>query len=49
MQAYAPLIFEECYVKHKGLNKILRSFENEADPELSKLIDPTGGMHPGIF
>lgn len=22
MEKYAPLIFEECYIKHKGLNKI---------------------------
>jgi len=46
MQVYAPLIFEECYVKHKGMNKKLRSFENENDPELSRKIDPCGGLHP---
>jgi hypothetical protein len=27
MEKYAPLIFEECYIKHKGLNKIANSFE----------------------
>ena len=31
MQQYAPLIFEECYAKHKGIQKILRAFENEQD------------------
>jgi hypothetical protein len=49
MHVYSPLIFEECYVKHKGMNKVLKSWENEQDPELSFKIDPTGGMHPGIF
>jgi hypothetical protein len=27
MEKYAPLIFEECYIKHKGLNKVANSFE----------------------
>lgn len=49
MEQYAPLIFEECYVKHKGLNKVMKSFENEQDVELTAKIDPSGGMHPGIF
>jgi len=31
MESYAPLIFEECYVKHKGLSKIANGFELEAD------------------
>lgn len=31
MEQYAPLIFEECYVKHKGLNKIANAFEIEQD------------------
>ena len=49
MHVYAPLIFEECYVKHKGMSKVLKSWENEQDPELTFKIDPTAGMHPGIF
>jgi len=43
MEQYAPLIFEECYVKHKGLSKVANAFELEQDPELSKKIDPTAG------
>ena len=27
MEQYAPLIFEECYVKHKGMNKVANGFE----------------------
>jgi len=27
MEKYAPLIFEECYIKHKGLSKVANSFE----------------------
>ena len=44
MEQYAPLIFEECYVKHKGLSKVANGFELEQDKELSKKIDPTGGI-----
>ena len=29
MEEYAPLIFEECYVKHKGLSKVANGFELE--------------------
>jgi len=32
MEKYAPLIFEECYVKHKNLNKVANSFELSLDP-----------------
>lgn len=49
MEQYAPLIFEECYVKHKGMNKVANAFEIEQDTELAKKIDPTGGLIPGIF
>jgi hypothetical protein len=49
MEQYAPLIFEECYVKHKGINKVANAFEIEQDLELAKKIDPTGGINPGIF
>jgi hypothetical protein len=31
MEKYAPLIFEECYVKTKGLNKITNTFELSTD------------------
>ena len=44
MEQYAPLIFEECYVKHKGLTKIANGFELEQDKELASKIDPTGGI-----
>ena len=44
MESYAPLIFEECYVKHKGLSKVANGFELEQDKELSEKIDPTGGI-----
>ena len=40
MEQYAPLIFEECYVKHKGLTKIANGFELEQDRELASKIDP---------
>jgi len=49
MEKYAPLIFEECYVKHRGLNKIANAFEIEQDAELARKIDPHGGIKPGIF
>jgi hypothetical protein len=29
MENYAPLIFEECYVKHRGLSKVANGFELE--------------------
>ena len=35
MEEYAPLIFEECYVKHKGLSKVANGFELEQDRELA--------------
>lgn len=44
MEEYAPLIFEECYVKHKGLSKVANGFELEQDRELAEKIDPTGGI-----
>ena len=27
MSKYAPLIFEECFIKNKGLNRIANTFE----------------------
>ena len=44
MESYAPLIFEECYVKHKGLSRVANGFELEQDKELAAKIDPTGGL-----
>ena len=48
MDSYAPLIFEECYVKHKGLNKVANGFEIEQDAELSTKIDPSGGIRSDV-
>ena len=48
MEQYAPLIFEECYVKHRGLSKIANGFELESDQELAKKIDPTGGLSENV-
>ena len=49
MESYAPLIFEECQVKHKGLSRIANSFELEHDTELAKKIDPTAGRSEAQF
>ena len=49
MKQYAPLIFEECYVKHKGLSKVANGFELEQDPELARKIDPSGGKDKIVF
>lgn len=51
MGKYAPLIFEECYVKHKGLTKVANTFELAKDEKFgSKVIPnkvpaPYKGMH----
>jgi len=51
MERYAPLIFEECFVKSEGDNRIANTFEIDSNPELKKLSDPSisnshyGGMH----
>lgn len=29
MESYAPLVFEECYVKHKGQTRVANGFELE--------------------
>lgn len=44
MESYQPLIFEECYVKHKGLSRVANGFELESDKELARKIDVTGGI-----
>lgn len=31
MEKYAPLIFEECYIKHKGMVKVANTFELEGN------------------
>jgi len=51
MEKYAPLIFEECYVKSKGRSRIANTFEIDQDPKLKALSDPSiadtnyHGMH----
>lgn len=41
MEKYAPLIFEECFVKGKGGSRMANAFEIEQDPELKKKVDPS--------
>ena len=48
IEKYAPLIFEECYVKHKGLTKVANGFELEQDKELARKIDPSGGVGENV-
>ena len=51
MERYAPLIFEECYVRNKGASRIANTFEIEQDKNLKQKIDPSicdtsyKGMH----
>jgi hypothetical protein len=51
MERYAPLIFEECFVKKKGANRIANTFEIDQDEELKKKTNPSlfntnyKGMH----
>uniref|UniRef100_A0A7S3FS89 DUF676 domain-containing protein n=1 Tax=Strombidium rassoulzadegani TaxID=1082188 RepID=A0A7S3FS89_9SPIT len=51
MERYAPLIFEECFVKTKGQNRIANTFEIESNPDLKSKVDPSltqanyKGMH----
>eukprot|EP00347_Sterkiella_histriomuscorum_P005091 403357933 len=40
MEKYAPLIFEECYVKHKKLQKIANTFELNHDEEIKQKVNP---------
>ena len=39
MEKYAPLIFEECYVKHKGLSKVANTFEL-TDTHIEQKVNP---------
>ncbi len=42
MEKYAPLIFEECYVKHKvGINKVQNSFELSSDARIEEKVNPS--------
>ena len=46
MERYAPLIFEECFVRNKGnntkgSNRGVNTFEIEQHPGLKKKIDPS--------
>jgi hypothetical protein len=34
MEKYAPLIFEECYIKHKGMVKVANTFELSGDSKV---------------
>lgn len=51
MERYAPLIFEECFIRNKGTNKVSNTFEIDQHPGLKKKIDPSvavtnyKGMH----
>jgi hypothetical protein len=51
MEKYAPLIFEECYVKTRGENRMASAFEIAENPDLKNLADPSisntsyKGMH----
>jgi hypothetical protein len=51
MERYAPLIFEECFVKSKGANRIANTFEIDQDATLKHKVDPSNcvtnykGMH----
>jgi len=51
MQRYAPLIFEECFVKNRGSSRIANNFELEQDAQLKAKVDPANfnpnykGMH----
>ena len=38
MEKYAPLIFEECYVKHKRLQKVKNTFELQSEVLQEKVL-----------
>ena len=40
MEKYAPLIFEECYIKHKGMIKVANTFEITGDSKVEDKINP---------
>lgn len=51
MEKYAPLIFEECYIKNKGHTRVANTFEIEQHQDLKNKTDPSicnsnyKGMH----
>ena len=51
MERYAPLIFEECFIRNQGMNRVANTFEIDANPGLKKKTDPSvaitnySGMH----
>ena len=51
MEKYAPLIFEECFVKTKDGSKMANAFEIDQDPVLKLKANPSNytskykGMH----
>lgn len=40
MEKYAPLIFEECYIKHKGPTKHANAFEMSNDASIEQKLNP---------
>ena len=47
MEKYAPLIFEECYIKDKGLTKVANSFELKEENKINpnKVTSSYKGIH----
>ena len=51
MERYAPLIFEECFVRNKGDSRVTSTFEIDQNPGLKKKTNPSiaitnyKGMH----
>ncbi len=41
MEKYAPLIFEECYIKNKNASKVANAFELSLEPHMQDKVDPT--------
>ena len=46
MEKYAPLIFEECYVKHKTFDRIQNTFELHNDEAIKAKIHPNNIKAP---
>lgn len=55
MEKYAPLIFEECYIKHKGMIKVANTFELSGEHQAEKvnpsklMIEKYKGIHLFVF
>lgn len=51
MERYAPLIFEEAFIRNQGMNRVANTFEIDNNAGLKKKIDPSvaitnyRGMH----